>query len=95
MTATVARPKAPTNGQRRPVRIEVERHQLVGDLMDWQALATEAMYANGAALQILTHVDKDAAVYEAIRSVHDTHARLMQLLVHLRAAAGRLDGRST
>jgi DNA-binding FadR family transcriptional regulator len=80
-----------TNGHRRPVVIEVERHQLVGDLMDWQALAQEAMYANGAALQILTRLEPDAAVYEAIRATHDTHARLMQLLIHLRAIAGLFD----
>lgn len=100
MTATATRPPAVAEWRaaikgRRPVRIEVERHQLVGDLLDWQALAQEARDANGAALQILDGFERDAAVYEAIRCTHDVHARLMQLLIDLRVAAGRLDGRST
>ena len=91
MTATAARVKPATNGHRRPALIEVQKHELVGDILDWQALAQEAMYANGAALQILTHVEPDVAIYEAIRATHDTHARLMQLLLHLRASAGLFD----
>jgi len=92
MTAPVA-VKAPTNGQRRPVRLVFERHQLVGTVMDGQVLAVEAMEANGAVLTILNGFDRDAAVYEAIRASHDVHARLMQLLIELRALAGKLDGR--
>jgi hypothetical protein len=83
--------KPATNGHRRPVRIEVERHQLVGDLMDWQALAQEARDANGAALSIINRFERDAAVYEAMRCMHATHNNLAQLLAHLRAAAGLLD----
>ncbi len=84
--------KAPTSGQRRPVRVIFERHLLVGSVMDGQALALEAMEANGAVLTILNSFDRDAAVYEAIRSTHEVHANLMQLLIDLRALAGQLDG---
>jgi hypothetical protein len=92
MTATAPpNVKPATNGHRQPVLIEVPRHELVGALMDWQALAQEAMDANGAALQILTRLVPDAVIYEAIRNTHDTHARLMQLLLHLRASAGLFD----
>jgi hypothetical protein len=84
-----------TSATRRPVRVVFERHQLVGTVMDSQALASEAMQANGTVLTILNGFDRDAAVYEAIRSVHETHARLMQLLIELRALAGKLDGRET
>lgn len=83
-----------TNGRRRPVLIEVDRHAVVGSLMDWQALAQEALFANGAALQILTGLERDALVYEAIRATHDTHARLTRLLADLRKQAGALDGRT-
>jgi predicted glycosyl hydrolase (DUF1957 family) len=91
MTSTATRVRPATNGQRRPVLVQVPKHQLVGQVMDWQALAQEAMYANGAALQILNGFERDAAVYEAMRAVHDTHNHLAQLLAHLRAAAGLLD----
>jgi hypothetical protein len=84
-----------TNGHRRPVRLEIDRHQLVGQVLDWQALAAEALVTNGAALAILDGFPRDALVYEAIRATHDTHARLMQLLADLRAAAGDLDGNRT
>lgn len=92
---TSATRTTPTNGkhaQPRPVRILVDRHQVVGQVMDWQAMAQEAMYANGAALQILIRLDGDPLVYEAVRATHDTHARLSRLISELRKAAGELDG---
>jgi hypothetical protein len=91
----VATAPARTNGHRRPVRLEVDRHELVGQVLDWQALAAEALLTNGAALALLDGFPRDALVYEAIRATHDTHARLMQLLADLRAAAGDLDGNHT
>lgn len=94
MTATLVARKPTTNGHRRPVQIAVDRHQLVGDLMDWQTLAREAMYANGAALQIINGFERDALVYEAIAATHDAHARLSRLVAVLRLAAGQLDGRT-
>jgi DNA-binding FadR family transcriptional regulator len=91
MTVALTARKPATNGHRRPTQVTVDRHALVGHVLDWQALTCEAMDANGTALQILCGLERDAAVYEAMRATHDTHARLMQLLTDLRAAAHELD----
>ena len=48
MTATAP---VRTNGARRPVRMEVDRHELVGLCMDLETLASEAIAANGYSLQ--------------------------------------------
>lgn len=92
MTATAPPVKPTTNGSRRPVRIEVDQHEWVGQVMDWQSFVREAMYANAAGLQILMRMEpKDAVVYEAMRAHHDVHNNLAQLLLHLQASAGLLD----
>lgn len=87
----------PTNGTRRPVVIEVERHELVGRLMDEQALAVEAIEANGAALQLVLRLPPGPWRDELQRCHHDAHERLVALLASVRLATGvyeatRIDG---
>ena len=78
-----------TGGPRRV--IAVQQHDLVGDFMDADALAAEAMYANSAALQLLQRVPRDAAVEQAILAIHDTHDRLKALRRGLQTSSGRYD----
>jgi hypothetical protein len=92
MTALVRPPTTATNGNRRPVRIEVDRHELVGRVMDWEALTFEALDANGATMLLLSHLSRDGVVYEAIAATQDTHERLFRLLNELKAIARELDG---
>jgi hypothetical protein len=73
----------------------VERHQAVGEVMDAIALASDALLANGAAVQLLARMNAGPERNEALFASHDTHAALMQLLADLRAQVGRLDGRDT
>lgn len=97
MTATLpARPTTtPTNGNgsRRPVRIEIEQHELVGLCMDGDTLASEAAYANGATLQLLLTLPRDAAIEQAIVATHEAHEKLMALIRRMRTAAGHYDQR--
>lgn len=79
------------NAKRRPVQIIVPRASLVGAFMDADSLAAEAMYANGAAIQLLQRVSRDAAVEQAIVAAHDTHDRLKALRRGLQASSGRYD----
>lgn len=79
------------NGKRRPVHIEVNRHELVGMCMDFETLATEAIAANGYALQTVLGLLPGAIRSEAQRGLIDTHERLTRLLNEARLAAGRYD----
>ncbi len=93
MTATVAPIRPSTNGTRRPVRIEVNQHELVGMCMDLETLATEAITANGYALQTVLGLLPGVIRSEAQRALIDTHERLVRLLDEARLAAGRYDQR--
>jgi len=88
-TRTATNGHAKTGGPRS--RIEVERHELVGLCMDADTLATEAAYANGATLQLLLTLPRDAATEQAILATHETHGKLTALISAMRAASGRYD----
>lgn len=81
----------PTRSRRRPVVVAIERSVLVGAFMDADALAAEAMYANGAAIQLLRRIAGEAAVEQAVVAAHDTHDRLTALRRGLRASSGLYD----
>lgn len=85
----------PIASRRRPTRVLIDRHELVGALLDWQALTQDAMVANGAALQLLMRQAPGASRDEAIRATHETHTALSGLLASLRRAAGDYDRRPT
>ena len=91
MTATVTR--LATNGHRRPVRMEVDQHELVGLCMDLETLATEAITANGYSLQTVLRLPAGTWRTEMQTAHIDTHDRLVRLLNAARLAAGRYDGR--
>ena len=91
MTATVTRPA--TNGHRRPVRIEVSRSELVERICNWQALAEEAVDANGAALEQVLRLPAGPWRQELQLAHHHAHDRLVALLAELRYSAGIYDGR--
>lgn len=95
MTAVAPTPIA-ANGhapRRRPVRVEIDRHALVGQLMDQISLAEEARDANGASLQTVLRLPPGPWRQEMQAAHHFTHDRLTRLLSALREAAGTYDGR--
>ena len=87
--AIATAPRAKTGGPRH--RIEVERHEIVGAFMDAGSLVSEAMYANGAALQLLRRLPAGAAVEQALIATHDTSTRLSKAAAVLREWSGRYD----
>jgi len=90
MTATVAPVR--TNGHRRPVLIQVPRNEIVGHVLDWQALAEEAITSNGYSLQTVMRLPAGPWRQELQAAHIATHDRLVALLADLRMAAGRFDG---
>lgn len=84
-----------TNGHAKPGgprhRVEIDRHELVGAFMDGDTLATEAAYANGAALQYLIGLPRDAATEQAILALHETHDKLTALIRRMRLSSGLYD----
>lgn len=78
---------------RRPTRVAVDRHELVGELIDYQTLANDAMSANGAGLQMALRLPEGVWRSELQRTHHDVHDALVQLIARLRAAAGDYDRR--
>lgn len=87
-----APPKTHVNGENRQT-ILVQRSTLVHALMDLETLATEAISANGYALQTVMGLLPSEVRYEAQRALIDTHDRLVRLLNAARLSAGRYDGR--
>lgn len=93
MTATAGVIPITSAPSRRPVRVEIDRHELVGALMDQIALAEEAVDANGASLQQVLRLPVGPWRQEMQLAHIHTHDRLVALLAELRMAAGRFDGR--
>lgn len=87
----------PTNGRAKPGGprhvIEVERHELVGRLMDLQSLAAEAIDANGASLQTVLRLPPGPWRTEMQMAHIATHEALVKLIAEVRMATGRYDGR--
>lgn len=100
MTATLTPLKSATNGHaaRRPVVIEVPRHELVGELLDMQARAHEGMAAVGEALAAIERLyealqgtsPRIKAIEHAVAAIYDHQVRLLDEATLL---AGRYDGR--
>jgi erythromycin esterase-like protein len=76
---------------RGPVHIRVLQAELVERLCDFDALATEATHANGAAIQNLLRMPSGPERDEAMRATHATHNRLVELLKAIRMANGVYD----
>lgn len=92
MTVVALRPhRAAKPGGARHV-VEIERHELVGLVMDAQALASAAIDANGYSLQTVLRLPSGPWRQEMQAAHHDTHKALVALLKELRMAAGRYDG---
>lgn len=81
------------NGKRGgpPHLLTVPRAQIVGDFMDAMSLASEAMFASGAALQLLRRLPASTAAEQALIAANDSHDRITALRDGLRAASGRYD----
>ena len=91
---TVQAPADPrTNGKRRPVRIEISQADVVGEFMDLETLASEAIAANGYSLQTVLRLPPGTWRTEMQAAHIDTHDRLTRLLNAARLAAGRYDAR--
>lgn len=90
--AVMPAPGAPSNGRRRPVRIDISRSELVGTLLDLETLATEAIVANGRAVRAVLELLPSAHRSEAQRDLIRSHERLVKLLNTARLEAGRYDG---
>lgn len=85
-----------TNGRKPggPARtLTVPQAEIVGAVMDWQALAEEARDANGTSLQTVLRLPAGPWRDEMQAAHHFTHERLTALLRALRTAAGHYDGR--
>lgn len=82
----------PVPRARRRVRIEVDRHELVGGLMDAQALAEEAIDANGASLEVVLRLPPGPWRDELQRAHIAAHDALKALLKQARLMAGTYDG---
>lgn len=91
-------PKA--NGRATATQITVDRHELVGSLMDMQALAAEGMTAVGEALRAIERLyealqgtsPRIKAIEHAVVAIHDRQTRLLNEATML---AGRYDGVQT
>lgn len=81
----------PRQAGRRPVHIEVERHELVGFCLDADALASEVAVANGAAIENLLRLPAGPERDEALLGTHRTHNRLVELLKHVRMGSARYE----
>jgi hypothetical protein len=83
------------NGKRGGPRhvVTVERHALVGDLLDWQALVREALDANGYSLQTVLRLPAGPWRSEMQAAHIDIHDRLNNLLARLRTASATYDGK--
>jgi len=78
--------------RRRPVHIEVAKNELVGTCMDLNTLATEAIYANGAAIEIaLKALPPSPERFAIQRALLDAHASLKRLVLEARAASARYE----
>lgn len=93
MTATARVVPIEQARNRRPVRVEIDCHKLVGELMEQQCLAIAAIEANGASLQQVLRLPAGPWRDEMSLAHHATHDALVALLSELRMAAGRYDGR--
>lgn len=84
---------APTINARRPRmhQVTVDRHALVGDLMDLEALAREAVHANGCSLATVLRLPAGPWRDEMQAAHHATHDALVALYNAARMAAGRYD----
>ena len=96
MTLTTRIVTGPTNGNghaaRRPVRMEVDRHELVGQMLDFETLAHEALDEYGYALQSVCRLPAGPMAFEARDALKALYPRLTRLLNEARLAAGRYDG---
>ncbi len=79
-------------GTRRPVRLEVDRAELVERFMEAQALAASAIDANGYALQQVLRLPAGPWRSDLQRAHHEAHDRLVALISELRMAVGHFDG---
>lgn len=68
-----------TVAARRPHVLEVPRAEIVGELMDLQTFATDAITANGAALQLVLRLPPGPWRDELQRTHHDAHDALSAL----------------
>lgn len=89
LAAAPAAPRYRTGGPRRT--IEVEQHELVGAFMDADSLAAEALFANGAAVQLLRRLPAGAAVEQAILATRDAQDALKALRTRVQTYSGRFD----
>ena len=99
MTVATERAARATNGNgtRRPVVVAIPRAELVGSLMDVQALATEGMDAVGEGLRAVERLceavqgtsPRIKAIEHALIAIYDHQVRLLHEATVL---AGRYDG---
>ena len=94
MTVVVEARPAARNGKRGgpPERITLPRAELVGNLMDLQVLAEEAIDANGASLQQVMRMPAGPWRDEMQRAHIAAHQSMKRLLIRARLGAGRYDG---
>lgn len=75
-----------------PAQIVVEKNDIVGTCMDLNALATEAIYANGHAIQVALYGLPPSPERSAIQSaLLDSHKALKALVVGARDASRRYE----
>lgn len=74
-----------------PQLVALERHAIVGAVMDSIARVQDSIFANGAAIQLLRRMRPGPERNEALRAACDTHVVLSALLAELRAQVGELD----
>jgi len=84
-----------TRRQPRPQLLLIRKEEVVGVLMDAETRAFEARDANGAVLQYLLLLPRDAAVEQAIDATHVVNQRVKELLDLLKEAAGDYDTRAS
>lgn len=77
---------------RSPKVVSIERHLLVGRLMDYQTLVLDALTDCSAAIQYAAGATIEPGAVEAIRVLRDQRTRLTDLSEQLRDHSGQFDG---
>lgn len=93
---TAFRPRYSAPAKRRPVLVEVPRHRIVGQRVEYQVVVSAALVDVDAAIEYLHRDDEVPANRgwhrEAIRVLREHRTQLTNLLASLKAECGELDG---
>lgn len=87
-----ARPRYTVTSDRSPKVVSIERHLIVGRLMEYGTQADDALTAVSAAIQYAAAATIEPGALEAIRVLRSARTTLTELRADLRRHSGEFDG---